>query len=212
VLDHLLRDGTAVARADGSVHQLFPVAITAPEGEALRDWVVRECAANTIEIGLAYGISALFICEGLLTNGAADPHHVVLDPNQETRFASCGLQFLDEAGVAPLIEYHPNASEITLPQFVAEGRRFDLAFVDGNHRFDGVFLDLIYLGRLVQKGGIIFVDDYQLRSIARAVSFCTTNLDWTIEEVSARDPLHQWAVLRTARVPLQRGFDHHVDF
>jgi predicted O-methyltransferase YrrM len=201
-----------VARADSSRHQLFPVAITAPEGEALRDWVRREGAANTIEIGLAYGISALFICEGLLTSGAADPHHVVLDPNQETRFANCGLQFLDEAGVDPLIEYHPDPSEIILPRLLSEGRRYDLAFVDGNHRFDGVFLDLIYLGRLLRKGGIIFVDDYQLRSIARAVSFCTTNLDWTIEEVSVRDPLHQWAVLRTARVPPQRGFDHYVDF
>jgi hypothetical protein len=28
--------------------------------------------------------------------------------------------------------------------------------------FDGVFLDLIYLGRLVCAGGILFVDDYQL--------------------------------------------------
>jgi predicted O-methyltransferase YrrM len=131
-----------VARADGSVHQLFPVAITGPEGEALRDWVRREAAANTIEIGLAYGISALFICEGFLTNGAPDPHHVVLDPNQETRFANCGLQFLNEAGVAQLVEFHPNPSEIILPRLLAEGRHFDLAFVDGNHRFDGVFLDL----------------------------------------------------------------------
>jgi predicted O-methyltransferase YrrM len=201
-----------VARADGSVHQLFPVAITGPEGEALRDWVRREAAANTIEIGLGYGISALFICEGFLTNGAPDPHHVVLDPNQETRFANCGLQFLNEAGVAQLVEFHPNPSEIILPRLLAEGRHFDLAFVDGNHRFDGVFLDLIYLGRLVRNGGIIFVDDYQLPSIARAVSFCTTNLHWTIEELSASDPRHQWAVLRTARVPPQRSFDHYVPF
>jgi hypothetical protein len=36
----------------------------AAEGEALREWVVRERATRTIEIGLGYGISALFICEG----------------------------------------------------------------------------------------------------------------------------------------------------
>ena len=212
MIGRLVEEGRAVSRADGSAHQLFPVAIDAAEGEALRDWVRQERASNTIEIGLGYGISALFICEALLTNGAADPHHLVLDPYQETRFASCGLQFLNEAGVAGLIEFHPNPSEIILPQLVAEGRSFDLAFVDGNHRFDGVFLDLIYLGRLVRKGGIIFVDDYQLPAIARAVAFCTSNLEWTIEEVSARDPRHQWAVLRTAPVPPQRGFDYFVDF
>lgn len=212
MIDRLLRNGTAVARSDGTVHQVFPVAISAAEGEALKDWVTREGAAHTIEVGLGYGISALFICEGLLGNGAADPHHVVLDPNQEKRFANCGLQFLDDAGVTELVEFHPNPSEIVLPRFLAEGRRFDLAFVDGNHRFDGVFLDLIYLGRLVRNGGIILVDDYQLRSVSRAVSFCTSNLGWIVETQSTHDARHHWAVLRTAPDPPQRGFDHYVEF
>ena len=76
-----------------------------------------------------------------------------------------------------LIEYRAEESQFALPRFLGEGRRFDLAFVDGNHRFDGVFLDLVYLGRLVRGGGIVFLDDYQLPAVARAVSFCTTNLD-----------------------------------
>jgi predicted O-methyltransferase YrrM len=110
------------------------------------------------------------------------------------------------------VEYHAEESQIALPRLLAEGRRFDLAFVDGNHRFDGVFLDLIYLGRLVHAGGIVFVDDHQLPAVARAVSFCTTNLAWKVEEVSTDDDLHHWTVLRTARVPPERSFDHYVDF
>lgn len=210
VIDRLLREGTAVARSDGTSHSLFPVAINAAEGQALREWVKREQATHTIEIGLGYGIAALFTCEGLLANGDATARHVAVDPNQATRFANCGLQFLDEAGVAEMVEYHPQGSETALPRFLTEGRSFDLAFIDGNHRFDGVFLDLIYLGQLVHPGGILFVDDYQLPSITRAVSFCTTNLGWDIEEVSTDDDLHHWAVLRTAHIPPQRPFDHYV--
>ena len=201
-----------MARSDGSFHTLFPVAVSAAEGEALREWVQREDAIRTIEIGLGYGIAALFVCEGLLANDDSTARHVVVDPYQSTRFANCALQFLDEAGVAELVEYHPEESETILPRFLAESRSFDLAFVDGNHRFDGVFLDLIYLGRLVRAGGIIFVDDYQLPSVARAVSFCTTNLGWMVEEVSTDDDLHHWAVLRTTHVPPQRPFDHYVEF
>jgi len=212
VIDRLLRERTAVARSDGTVHRLFPVAVNAAEGEALREWVKREHATRTVEIGLGYGIAALFTCEGLLSNGDATARHVVVDPYQATRFADCGLQFLDEAGVAELVEYHPEESAIVLPRFLSEDRSFDLAFVDGNHRFDGVFLDLIYLGRLVCAGGIVFVDDYQLPSVARAVSFCTTNLGWEVEELSTDDDLHHWTVLRTAHVPPQRPFDHYVDF
>ena len=47
---------------------------------------------------------------------------------------------------------------------------------------------------------------------ARAISFCTTNLGWTREEVSPADGLHQWAVLRTPAAPPERRFDHFVEF
>ncbi len=212
VIERLVRDGTAVARSDGTLHSIFPVAVYAAEGEALRVWILREEATRTIEIGLGYGISALHICEGLLGNADTAAQHVALDPYQATRFAGCGLQFLEEAGVAEMVEYHAEASEIALPRFLGEARSFHLAFVDGNHRFDGVFLDLVFLGRLVRAGGIVFVDDYQLPAVARAVSFCVTNLGWTLEEVSAADDLHRWAVLRTSAVPDTRSFDYYVDF
>ena len=212
VIERLVRDGTAVARSDGTLHSLFPVAVYAAEGETLREWVLREGATKTIEIGLGYGISALHVCEGLLGNADPAARHVALDPYQATRFADLGLQFLEEAGVAEMVEHHAEASEIALPRFLGEARNFHLAFVDGNHRFDGVFLDLVFLGRLVLPGGIVFVDDYQLPAVARATSFFLTNLSWKLEEVSAADELHQWAVLRTSAVPDTRPFDYYVDF
>ncbi len=212
MIERLLHDGTVVARPDGTVHRLFPVAVGAAEGEALRDRVVAEGATRTIEIGLGYGISTLFICEGLLSNGDAAARHVVVDPYQATRFGNCGLQVLEEAGVASLVEYHALESQIALPRFLSEGRRFDLAFVDGDHRFDGIFLDLVYLGRLLHPGAIVLVDDYQLPAVARAVSFCMTNLGWRLDEVSPVDELHQWAVLRTSAAPDTRPFDYYVEF
>lgn len=209
VIERLVRDGTTVARIDGTLHRLFPVAASAAEGEMLREWVVREGATQTIEIGLGYGISTLHICAGLLDNADPTARHIAIDPYQATRFANCGLQFLDEAGVAALVEHHAEESQIVLPRFLGEARRFHLAFVDGNHRFDGVFLDLIFLGRLVRPGGIIFLDDYHLPAIARAASFCLTNLGWTLEDVS--DAYH-WAVLRTSRAPDRRPYDYYVAF
>jgi len=202
----------AISRSDGSSHSLFPVATSHAEGNALRDWVLAENAAHTIEIGLGYGISALYICEGLLGNGKSGALHVAIDPHQATRFAGLGLQFLEDAGVADMVEHYGEKSEILLPYFLGEGRLFDMAYVDGNHKFDGVFIDLIYLGKLVDPGGIIFVDDYQLPGVVKAVSFCSRNLDWSIEEVSAADEQHNWAVLRTSTKADTRLFDYFVDF
>jgi len=211
VRERLLRDGAVVSRADGATRRLEPLAVSPAEGEALRWWVAREGVTRTIEIGLGYGISALFVCEGLLESGGQDARHVVLDPYQ-ARLGNCGLQVLEEAGLVPLVEHHAEESQLALPRLLGEGRRFDLAFVDGNHRFDGVFLDLVYLGRLLRRGAVVFLDDYQLPAVARAASFCLRNLGWTLEEVSPADALHQWAVLRTAIAPDERPFDFYVEF
>jgi predicted O-methyltransferase YrrM len=211
VRERLLRDGAVVSRADGATRRLEPLAVSPAEGEALRGWVAREGVTRTIEIGLGYGISALFVCEGLLESGGPDARHVVLDPYQ-ARLGNCGLQVLEEAGLVPLVEHHAEESQLALPRLLGEGRRFDLAFVDGNHRFDGVFLDLVYLGRLLRRGAVVFLDDYQLPAVARAASFCLRNLGWTLEEVSPADALHQWAVLRTAIAPDERPFDFYVEF
>jgi predicted O-methyltransferase YrrM len=207
VIDRLVRDGAVVANTDGMTHTIFPVAVSANDGDVLRKWVVREGARHTIEIGLGYGMSALYICEGLVANGHADARHVVIDPFQTSRFADCGLQALAAAGLTSLIEHHAEKSHIVLPRLLSEGRRFDLGFVDGNHRFDGVFLDLYYLGLLVQRGGIIILDDYDLPGIKRAVAFFVTNLNWTIEETS-----DDWVALRTAKDADNRHFTYFVEF
>src|SRR5215469_1984360 len=212
VLARLLRDGEATSRADGSVHSLFPVAVSAAEGQAIRRWVIAEHAAVTIEIGLGYGISALFACEGLLAVGSARARHVVIDPHQATRFSGLGLQFLDDAGLAGLIELHAEESQTVLPRLLGEGCRFDLAVVDGNHRFDAVFVDMYYLGRLLRPGSIIFLDAYQLPGVARAAAFFITNLGWAVEEVSTAEDRHHWAVLRTSTDPDTRPFGYLADF
>jgi len=123
-----------------------------------------------------------------------------------------GLQFLEEAGVSSLVEHHAEESQITLPRLLSQGRRFDLAVVDGNHRFDAVFLDLAYLGRLLRPGAIVFLDDYHLPAIARAASFFLTNRGWALEEISTAEDRHHWAVLRTSTTPDTRPFDYFVDF
>jgi predicted O-methyltransferase YrrM len=211
VIERLLADGSMIARADGSTRDVRGVSITAGEGEALARWVLRENATRTIEIGLAYGVSALHICRALVESGASEARHVVLDPFQEG-FADCGLQVLEEAGVRSRVEFHAEMSQIALPKFLKEQRRFDFAFLDGNHRFDSVFVDLFYLGRLLRRGGGIFLDDHQFPGIRRAVSFYVTNLNWRVEEECSRDELHHWVVVRTAEADDTRDYRYFVDF
>jgi len=194
--------------ADGS---LSPIAIGPVEGAALREWVRREGALRTIETGLGYAVSTLFICEGLLANGPGG-RHVAIDPHLPNSHVDAGLQALEEAGVRELVEFHAEGSELVLPHLLAEGRRFDLAFVDGNHRFEGVFLDLVYCGMLIAPGAVVFADDAQLPAVRRATDFCIANLGWTVEDEGSEGE-HEWLVLRTGSPEaFHRAFDSFVDF
>jgi predicted O-methyltransferase YrrM len=112
VIERLVRDGTVTSKA-GKPHSVFPVAVNSAEGEALEGWITRERATRTVEIGLGYGVSTLFICAGLLANGGA-ARHVAVDPYQVARFESCGLQLLEEAGVGGLVELHAEESQTAL--------------------------------------------------------------------------------------------------
>jgi predicted O-methyltransferase YrrM len=188
-----------------------PVAIGPEEGASLRECVRRERAERTIETGLGYAVSTLFICEGLLANGPR-ARHVAIDPHLPNSHVDAGLRTLEEAGVRGLVEFHAEGSEVVLPRLLAEGRRFDLAFVDGNHRFEGVFLDLAFCGRLLQPGGVVFTDDVQLPAVRRAVGFCVANLEWTVEDEGSEGE-HAWLVLRTGpHEAYRRPFDAFAEF
>jgi GNAT superfamily N-acetyltransferase len=217
VRDRLISAGVVMA-PDGMRRELFPVAIGPAEGAALGDWVRREDARRTIESGLGFAISTLFICEGLLDNGpdglhvAADPYQFVSLPTHRTTYDGVGLQILEEAGVRDLVEFYAEESQIVFPRLLASGGQFDLAFLDGNHRFEAVFLDLIYAGRLLKEGGVVFVDDTQLPGVERAAAFCVSNLAWTIEDRGKED-VHEWAVLRTgSHKAFRRPYTEFVDF
>jgi predicted O-methyltransferase YrrM len=198
--------------------ELAPIAIGPAEGKTLRDWVQRAGARRTLEVGLGFAVSTLFICEGLLENGG-DIGHVALDPYQfeslpvhRTLYEGVGVAALEEAGVRDLVELHVERSETALPRLLAEGRSFDLAFIDGNHRFEGVFLDLAYCGKLLRPGAVVFVDDTQLPAVRHAVRFCISNLGWTVED-EGREDEHEWVVLRTGSPDaFHRPFESFVEF
>jgi predicted O-methyltransferase YrrM len=171
------RDGS-VPDAAGEPIALAPHSVEPEVGAALRDLAIAEGAERTIEVGLALGMSALFLCQAVVRR---DGRHVAIDPFQEESWNGAGLRTLRDAGVESLVEVIEEESQLALPRLVAEGRRFDFAFVDGDHRFEGVFLDLYYMTRLVKPGGLVVVDDTWMPAVRTAVAYAEKNLAATLE-------------------------------
>jgi predicted O-methyltransferase YrrM len=120
---------------------------------------------KTAEIGCAYGMSSLHICEALKDREGA--HHTIIDAFQEKDWKNAGIHALKRAGLDnySLIE---ERSEFALPALLKEGEeRFDLIFVDGWHTLDHVMVDCFYSSRLLKTGGFLVMDDTNAAPIAK---------------------------------------------
>lgn len=178
VRDRLVREGPARTRGP----ELDFETITLPERDCdrLRDLLIAERVQTVVEIGLAYGSSALAIGEALVTVGSARPRHIVVDPFQREAFANVGWDLLRSAGLDPITTLLVDPSSVALPRLVAEGVVADAAFVDGSHRYHEVFVDLYFLRKIVRPGGLVVLDDDWTPSVRTAVRYYERNLGWTV--------------------------------
>jgi predicted O-methyltransferase YrrM len=156
--------------------------VTFPERDcdALRDLLIAEGVETVVEVGLAYGSSALAIGEALVAVGAGRPLHVIIDPFQATDWSNVGWQLLGSAGLETIARLLLQPSSMALPQLIAEGLAADAAFIDGSHRFHEVFVDLYFLRKIVRPGGIIVLDDHWWPSVRTAEHYFEVNMGWQV--------------------------------
>jgi predicted O-methyltransferase YrrM len=164
---------------DDSRTPLDPHALTKVDARAIRDLAVSEGVGSTLEVGLGLGLGTLALCEALLEVGRPGARHVVVE-GYPSDFGGAGPRTLRDAGVEDMVEQVHEESQLALPRFAAEGRSFDLALIDGDHRFEGVFLDLCFADRLVRPRGLVIVDDLWMPPIRLAVSYVERNLGWEL--------------------------------
>lgn len=119
---------------------------------------------KSIEIGFAYGISALHACDALSENHKA-AKHIIIDPYQSTQWRSIGLRNVRRAGYADIISLIEEKSEIALPRLLSEGLRVQAGIIDGMHTFDHALVDFFYVNKMLDVGGIIIFDDSNFPSL-----------------------------------------------
>lgn len=194
--------GPEHTRADGDFER---VSLPNEDCDALRDLVTAEQARVVIEIGLAYGSSALAIGEALVSQGRQDAKHVIIDSYQH-HFRNAGWEAIAAAGLSNLCTLLTDRSQLALPHLMTEAFIADTAFVDGSHLFHNVFVDLYFLRELVRPGGLIILDDCQWPSVATAVRYFEVNTGWQLETIG------QPTRLRAYRLPDPRVEPSFEDF
>jgi predicted O-methyltransferase YrrM len=174
----LARDGPSWTRDRAGDFET--VAFPQRDCDLLRDLLIAEAAETVVEVGLAYGSSALAIGEALVSTGARRPSHVVIDPLQASEWSNVGWDAMRSAGLDTIARLIRQPSAVALPSLLAEGFAADAAFVDGSHRFHEVFVDLYFLRKIVRPGAVIVLDDHWWPSVAAAARYYLTNMGWQI--------------------------------
>jgi predicted O-methyltransferase YrrM len=163
----------AVFTKDGSYRRLRSHTRQAEHGEIMKR-LFETHAKHTLEVGLAYGTSALVFAEYHQRAKNTGVCHMAIDPNQfgagEGHWEGIGVENLKRVGFMRgrnwrLVE---RSSTEALPAL--NGRvKLDLALIDGYHLFDYTLIDVFYCLKMLKVGGVLIVDDKKMKAI-RAVA------------------------------------------
>jgi len=140
---------------------------------------------KTIEIGMAFGGSCLVFasCHRELGHEPAQ-QHLALDPFQSTVWDSIALEKLKEAGLSGFVQHFEQRSAFTLPTLVSqEPESIEMAYIDGSHLFEDVFIDFYYLTLLAAPGGLLLFDDSTYPDVKKVLRYINANLGHLLEPV-----------------------------
>lgn len=140
-------DWRDLAPGDGPA---ISTSLTLAETDELR-WLTK--GADVLEIGSAYGYSAIVMALAGARVLAVDPH-VQLD--------SCGQMAanLNAYGVADRVGILRSDSGAAMPALDEDGRRYDVVWIDGDHAAATVTHDVLWGVRLLREGGTLALHDY----------------------------------------------------
>jgi predicted O-methyltransferase YrrM len=180
--------------------------VTTPEGDQISahsyiprdecDLIYRQVhavkARQAVEIGMAFGVSTLCLCDALSQvtsiNSATPPRLVAMDPDQSTGWRGVGIHQIATAGFSELVDFREEPSQLVLPDLVRKEQRFQIAFIDGWHTFDHALIDFFYVDQLLETGGVIIFDDVGYPSINALVRFVLSNRDYELVEALYEPP------------------------
>jgi len=207
VIDEIYRNRFVVDRL-GHRHEVHSE-ISPLEGGYLAGLIASDTSIKeTLEIGFGFGLSALHICSGLA--GREGTRHLALDPLQGSLFHGAGLLTIEKAGISNfrMIERH---SEFALPDLAEERPgSFDLVFIDGMHTLDHVMMDLFYSSRLVRLGGYLVLDDCNLPSVAKAVSYVSKYPAYHLHSQSPTDGSLKRTLAKVSRTLVPQAISGYV--
>jgi hypothetical protein len=175
-LESLYRTREAIGRS-GKLFSLTSGLSTVNNLLTIREIMFEIQPEKTLEIGMACGGSTLtFASTHRDLKHSPCGQHVAIDGFQRTGFDDVGRMKLAEASLNEYVDIRERLSSLELPRMDEEGRKFQMIYIDGSHRFEDVFLDFYFVRSLTTVGGYILFDDSSDYEVSKVIRFIRKNL------------------------------------
>jgi predicted O-methyltransferase YrrM len=162
---------------------------------------------STLDVGFAYGFSAVFFLAAIAANRAG--RHTAVDPFERSAWHGIGLATVHAITADSWFRFIEERSDRASTDLARENATFDIIFIDGNHRLDDALVDFYLYAPLSKIEGLIIFDDMWMNSIQTVASFVRTNRP-DFSEVATNLP--NVAVFRRIGEDLRRWDDFHPFF
>ena len=132
--------------------------VTEPETARLQQ--LATTATDVLEVGSAFGFSAIAMALAGAHVTAIDPHnqlgsHPVAGGSLEVMRGN-----LEAYGVADRVQIIVEPSQTALPTLVADDRQFGMVFIDADHVEGAVAHDVTWALKLLREGGVLACHDW----------------------------------------------------
>ena len=160
---------TSVSISEGLVRG----SVKKQEGDFLYNTILTNKYQRCLEVGMAYGISAMYMLLALKKLGTKNIQLYSVDPNQSTQWNNFGVKLVKSIKMNKYHKLFEDKSYNVLPKLVDE--KYDFIFIDGWHTFDYTLLDFFYSSLILKVGGIIVVDDAYHAGVNKFMKYIDTN-------------------------------------
>jgi predicted O-methyltransferase YrrM len=146
-------------------------AIKNKEGSYISEIISKNNYKKCLEIGLANGISAVYILKNKSTN------LISIDPFQKTQWKNEGKKLLKKFKLNNRHKCIEKKSYEALPELLKKygNESFDFIFIDGWHTFDYTLVDFFYSNFLLKIDGIIIIDDVLHPGVSDCITYLNKN-------------------------------------
>lgn len=143
-------------------------AVSKAEAQVLAAIILKHNCQQSLETGVANGISTLAITQAIARNQG---HHYGIDPCQFSDHQGVALTLLAEHHLQQHFTLCEGPTHLEAPKLLSQGKTFDFIFIDGMHKFDYKFLDFFYADKLLKVDGFLVFHDLLLPSTKKLAKF-----------------------------------------